>query len=144
MLPTETFADVVSFVGYYDLGGLKLANKLSADVTKQCAGAIRVFDFSGFAFYIIDSFIDMYRLDSGRSICRLELVSEEDLAAFVSDAFRNCTIGRIAFLANCKHASKAIKVVANTTVVARLDVPIYYFEELQELLEFLDCFRRME
>ena len=43
MLPAESLADAVSFFGYYDLGGLKLTNKLFSSVANRCADAIRLF-----------------------------------------------------------------------------------------------------
>lgn len=39
MLPIETVADVVSFLGYYDLGGLKLDSKLFSVVASKTRAA---------------------------------------------------------------------------------------------------------
>lgn len=72
MLPVETFVEIASFLGYYDLGGLKLTNTLFSSVAKQCADAIRLFDFSGFFFIVLESRIDVYRplYLNGTTACR--------------------------------------------------------------------------
>lgn len=66
MLPVETLAEVVDFLGYYDLDGVKFANRLFSAVAQQCADVTHVFDFSEFAFAILDTSITVYRLDANR------------------------------------------------------------------------------
>lgn len=121
MLPIETFAHVVSFMGYYDLGGLKLANRMLSAVASQCSDAIRVFDFADFAF-LIDDTIDVYRLSShgclGPWVCRLELTSEKNLAVFVSEAFRNCIVGVFLLWRHRERVLNATNDVAKTIAVA--------------------------
>jgi hypothetical protein len=145
MLPIESFVDVVSFLGYYDLGGLKLANKLLSAVAHQCADAIRLFDFSDLSFSIYDNWIRVCRLKSGgRShwACNLRLTSEENLGEFVAEAFRNCTVGRLLWLDRREKVGTAIRAVASTVVVAdTLDVSCGPSESVQELIEYLDGFR---
>lgn len=123
MLPIETFADVISFLGYYDLGGLKLANKPFSDVANQCADRIRLFDFSNFGFNIYDSGIDILWIDSdgedGLPVCWLDLTSKEGLAGFISAAFRNCTLGRLAVMGDLlsgrrrRHVLRASQILAS-------------------------------
>lgn len=147
MLPAESLADVVSFLPYYDLVGLKLSNKLFSAVATQCAKAIRLFDFSDFTFNAYNSCITVWRFGpDGRSslVDRLELTSESNLAIFILEALRNCAIGRFG-LARCpEHVLNAIKVVANTTTVGRLVVSERFAENLQEFFEFAGSFRRVE
>lgn len=96
MLPAESLADVVSFLAYYDLGGVKLTSKRFSAVANQCADAIRLFDFSDLAFDVLYSWIDVYRDDeSGTRHVRLKLNSAKYLAEFISEAFRDCTVGRL-------------------------------------------------
>ncbi|KAH7704552.1 hypothetical protein AAVH_28251, partial [Aphelenchoides avenae] len=147
MLPIDAFVEVASFLGHYDLGGLKLATKLCSSVANHCAGAIRVFDFSDFAFYVFYSWIDVYRFDSGGSktlVCSLELRSMKNLAEFICDGLRNCTVGRI-YLATLRvHVRNAIKAVADTIVVAdKLEIDVGLFENEQALIEFVDSFRQV-
>ncbi|KAH7715196.1 hypothetical protein AAVH_17416 [Aphelenchoides avenae] len=151
MLPVETFAEVVSFLGYYDLGGIKLASKVSSAAANRCAGAIRVFDFSDFSFIIRNSWIAVYRYDALERrtwitwICTIEFASEVALAEFVSEAFRNCTVGSIEMLAHRKHAVNAVVFIAKVTAVAgTLALPDDYFEKKQNRLYFVDGFRRVD
>ncbi|KAH7704075.1 hypothetical protein AAVH_28744 [Aphelenchoides avenae] len=146
ILPAETFSDVVSFLEYYDLGGLKLANKMCSSVAQQCADATRLFDFSDLELYVFDSWISVYRLNADGStswVCELRLNSEDDLAEFISDAFRNCTVGRLILCSRHERVVKAIKLTAKTVVVAgMLDLRAGFFE--QELYEFVGSFRRVK
>lgn len=148
MLPTEAFADVVSFLGYYDLGGLKLTSKPLSAITNRCAAAIRLFDFTDFAFCAYDRGVDVYRLetDGRRSwICHLELSSEKSYAEFIAEAFRNCTVGRFYLLTRHEHVLNAIRAVAETVTVAdKLYFPVGFFESTQDLIEFVDSFRRVK
>ncbi|KAH7715185.1 hypothetical protein AAVH_17405, partial [Aphelenchoides avenae] len=146
MLPVETFSDVVSFFGYYDLGGLKLANKMFSTVAKQCAETIRVFDFSDFTYYMYDGWVSVYQLDAygddGPWVCMLQFENEESFAEFVSEAFRNCTVGRFEFRTRLQLVLQAIKAVASTVHINILDVAVGQFQNAQELLALVDSFRR--
>ncbi|KAH7715189.1 hypothetical protein AAVH_17409 [Aphelenchoides avenae] len=148
ILPVETFADVVGFLKYYDLGGLKLTNKLLSSVAQKCAGAIRLFDFSDFEFYVFDTWITVYRLKSDGDtswVCVLKLNSEKNLAEFISDAFRNCTIGRLILGVRHEHVVNAFKFVPETVVVAGiLDLRFGFLEKEQEFYEFVGSFRRLK
>lgn len=146
MLPAEALADVASFLGYYDLGGLKFANKTLSAVASKCAGAIRVFDFSGYVFFVQDSDVNVHELDTdgdaGDWVCELELATERDLADFVSAAFRNCTVGRLVLMSNRDRVQTAIKGVANTVVIAcTLEVAVGSFENTHDFFEFVESFR---
>ncbi|KAH7704074.1 hypothetical protein AAVH_28743 [Aphelenchoides avenae] len=103
MLAVESLADVVGFLGNYDLGGLKLANKIFSVMANHCADAIRLFDFSDFLFYISEGCVEVYRRDPngayGAVVCQLELSSDEIFGNFVSEAFRNCVVSRLAHFA---------------------------------------------
>ncbi|KAH7697239.1 hypothetical protein AAVH_35679 [Aphelenchoides avenae] len=157
MLPAETLADVVGFLGYYDLGGVKLANKTLSSVANQCADAIRLFDFSDFSFYIIhlgpnvpfEDYIQVYRLDSDGYdwplVCQLGFTSEESLSEFISEAFRNCTLGRLVLRRRLEHILPAISSASHTiNVVDNLYVVLDCFENGQELLEFVASFPRVK
>ncbi|KAH7715188.1 hypothetical protein AAVH_17408 [Aphelenchoides avenae] len=148
MVPLETFVDVVSFLRYYDLGGLKLANKMLKAVADECADAIRLFDFSDTAFFLRDSRIVVYRLTPngcfGPLICQLELSSEDELAEFVSEAFPNCTVGRFAWIGHSQRVLQAIRDVAKTVAVDSLVVMVDHFEDFRELVEYVDGFRRVK
>lgn len=80
MLATEALADAVGFLGYYDLGGLKLTNRLFSDVADRCADGIRFFDFSNFGFIIRDSLVNVFRLTSnghyGSLVCQVKVPGE--------------------------------------------------------------------
>lgn len=144
MLPIELIVVVVSFFGYYDLGGVQLATKLLSAVAKRCADAIRFFDLSDLVFFIYDASIEVYRLNTdGRhsSVCSLELTSEKNLAEFISDAFRNRTVGHFVLRTQHKHVQGAIKVVENTTTVNTLTIFGWCFEKMHDLLKFVDGFR---
>lgn len=146
MMPIEVFADVASFFAYNDLEGLMLASKLLSAVAKRCVDKLRLFDFSCFGFYIHDAGINVYRLhangDYGPLVCSLELTSEENMTEFISEAFRNCTVGRFLLRTHHKHVQHAIQVVASTTTVAgTLFVSRWSFENVQGLFEFVDAFR---
>lgn len=143
MLPAEVFVDAVSFLGYCDLGGLKLANKQLSAVANRCAGTIRLFDFSDLSFYIFDSYILIYRIRSAW-ICRLDLGSEENLVEFVREALRNCKIGVILLERRRKLVLNAVKEVADTVILGKLVVAVSFFDSMQECLGFVDSFRRME
>ncbi|KAH7669943.1 hypothetical protein AAVH_42835, partial [Aphelenchoides avenae] len=146
MLPAETFADVVSFLGYYDLGGLKLANKLFSARAQQCADAIRLFDFSDFEFEINDRFTVVERLEpegSSHEVCTLEHASVESFAEFVAEAFRNCAVGRLTLVTRPKHVLNALRSVADTvTVAGTLDIHRCF--NAQELIECADSFRQVK
>lgn len=148
MLPTEAFADVVSFLGYYDLGGLKLTNVLLCDVANRRADAIRLFDLSGFAFYLYDSFIGVYRIELDGSlswVCQLYQPKEKNMAAFIPEAFRNCIVGRFELMSRRELVQSAIKVVANTITVAELRAYLGLFDDsIQDFVEFVGSFRRVE
>ncbi|KAH7704367.1 hypothetical protein AAVH_28443 [Aphelenchoides avenae] len=143
-LPLETIADVVGFLRYYDLGGLKLANKIFSAAATHCAAAIRLFDFSDFAFYVYDGHIAVFRLDA-TYLCSLELTSGESLSDFVSEAFRNCTVGQLQLGMRHAHIFRAISSIARTITVAnKLRVNLACDENVQELLEFVDSFCRVK
>jgi hypothetical protein len=144
MLPVEAFADVVSFLGYYDLGGLKLASTLLSAVANKCADAIRLFDFSNFAFYIFDIWISIFRLEPGSWVCTLELSSEENLAEFIFEAFRNCDVGLFALMRPREHLLDATKAVASKISVVRLHATADFTENLQEFFAFIDSFRQVK
>lgn len=148
ILPVEALADVVRFFEYYDLGGLKLSNKTFSSLANKHADAIRLFDFSDLSFYISGSWINVFRLDaygeaSGTLMCLLKLTSEESLASFISQAFRNCAVGRLV-LGNLRmHVLHAISVVANTISIAgTLDANLRGFENGHEFIAFVSSFRR--
>ncbi|KAH7722218.1 hypothetical protein AAVH_10300 [Aphelenchoides avenae] len=149
MLPLEAFADVFSFLTYYDLGCLKLVNKLLSAVAEKCADEIRLFDFSDFAFNIFGSRIEIYRIGSDNTsspVCRLEETSEENMAEFILEAFRNCIVGRI-LLGRTRddHVLNAIKLVTETVTVDALAVTCALRENAQaELVEFVESFRRVK
>lgn len=110
---------MVSFLGYYDLGGLELTSKLFSSVAQMCAGTSRLFDFSGFSFDIYDSTVCVCRLERFLpDVCDLELDSDEGLAEFICEAFRNCTVGRLALRQPQKHVLHAFSVVAHTVTTA--------------------------
>ncbi|KAH7712061.1 hypothetical protein AAVH_20617 [Aphelenchoides avenae] len=144
MLPYESFVDVVSFLGYYDLGGLKLASKRLSAIARQCATAIRLFDFCDLTFHIHRSFIDVYRYDASvrRTHCiTLELTSEKCLAEFIAEAFRNCTVRSLYVVGRCEHALNAVKAIASTIIVTDiLDFFGEAFANVGELMEFVDSF----
>lgn len=147
MLPAETFAEVISFLAYYDLGGLKLSNGLSSAVAQQCADAIRLFDFSAFSFLIHDTQVEVLRLCSDGSallVCRLELVSEKNVIEFIIQALRNCTVGCLALVRRFEHVLHAISMVADTVTVDNLRVTVEAFTTAQQLIQFLDSFRRVQ
>lgn len=154
MLPIESFLDVVFFLGYYDLGGLNLANRLSFAAAKQCANAIRMFDFPEFAIYVNAAWIDVYGLDLTLDsanpfglntwVCRLQLPNEKKLAAFITEAFRNCNVGRFARDTRCKAVLNAIKTVSNTITVEDLHVKHMPTDDVRELFEFIGIFRRVK
>lgn len=101
MLSVESFAEVASFLAYYDLDGRKLTSRLLSAVAEECADEIRLFDFTNFKFYIRESWINVYRIepeDRLSWVCRLELTSEENLAEFIAEAFRNCIVGRLVMM----------------------------------------------
>ncbi|KAH7715198.1 hypothetical protein AAVH_17418 [Aphelenchoides avenae] len=148
MLPTEALADVVSFFGYYELGGLKLTNKQYSTVAHKCAMAVRLFDFSDLRFSIYCSSIEVCREDEPKHRSRrvnLEITSEKYLTEFISEAFRNCIVGRLYLNGHCAHAMNALKAVANTIIVAdTLELYFGTFGNVQELLGFVDIFRRVK
>ncbi|KAH7712053.1 hypothetical protein AAVH_20608 [Aphelenchoides avenae] len=148
MVPLETFADIAFFLGYYDLVGLKLANQMLKALADKCADAIRLFDFSDTAFFLRDSRIIVYRLTStgcfGPLICQLELGSEDELAVFVSEAFRNCTVGRFAWIGHSQRVLQATRDVAKTIAVDSLVVMVDHFEDFRELEGYVDDFRRVK
>lgn len=149
MLPVEAFVDVVSFLGYYDLGGLSLASKRLSDIANRCADATRLFDFSDFAFFVDDDGIDVCRLDAhgddGPWVCQLEFSREDDVTEFISDAFRNCTVGRFFPGTRRERYGNAIILIAKTVVVAdTLDLLVELNENEQRLYEFVDSFRRVK
>lgn len=145
MLPIEAFADVASFLEYYELGGLKLADGLTSAVADQCASAIRVFDFSEFAFYMWANCIYVTRLRSDgyvSVVCDIGLTSNTDMAEFVSEAFRNCIVGRFGFKNwRCDHILNAIEDVAKTIIVDEsLDVT-GRFENMHDLERYVGSYR---
>lgn len=145
MLPAEALVDVVSFLGYYDLGSLKLANKPFSAIANQCADAICLFDFSNLSFYIYGSWIDVFRLESDGSVetwvCELDLFDEQNLVTFVTDAFRNCVVGQL----RISHRQNAFDAAANTIlVVDTLAVAYDRFDSVQDLIDCVDSFRRVE
>lgn len=147
MLPIETFADVICYLEYYDLGGLKLANKLLSDVANQCADAIRIFDFSEFSFILGDTCINVWRDQSDRCsslVCQLQFANEINLTQFISEAFRNSIIRRLGLMGKHHGAMRAIKVIAKTIVATDMQVIFKDPESAQELFEFLDALRRFE
>ncbi|KAH7722457.1 hypothetical protein AAVH_09983, partial [Aphelenchoides avenae] len=148
MLPAETLADVASFLGYYDLDGLSFSNKMLSAVANECAEAIRLFDFSGFAFFIDEYSVSVYKLDADGDccewVCHLEVTVEQNLVDFVSKAFRNCIIGRLMLMKSPGHVQSAIKGVANTVVVGTLDVAAKIFQNAQHLFEYVESFRRVK
>ncbi|KAH7684668.1 hypothetical protein AAVH_40824 [Aphelenchoides avenae] len=156
MLPVENLADVVSFLGYYDLGGLKLSSKRFSALAQQCADQIRIFDLSDLEFCVEDIWIDVNPLGAPTfylrgwpqprtSVCRLRPSCEYrySMADFISAAFRNCTIGRIT-LAYREHFLDVIRAVADTIVVADLQVNLVWFNNIMRLIELIDSFRRVE
>ncbi|KAH7715331.1 hypothetical protein AAVH_17264 [Aphelenchoides avenae] len=149
MLPAETFSEVVSFLGYYDLGGLKLSSKLLSAVADECARTIRLFDFSGFIISIFEVFDETFtivveRLDSLDWVCTLKFETERDIADFISEAFCNCTVGRFHLRTDEELVLNAVKAVANTVTVRDLFVPYDLRENVQELIDFVDSFRRVK
>lgn len=149
MLPSETLNDVVSFLGYYDLGGLKFTSKPFSAVANKCADAIRVFDFSEFAFLFQGSDIHVCQLDEdgdfGDWVCHLELATDASLADFIAKAFRNCTVGRIVLDESAEQVRNAIKEVANTIFVAStLDVTVRAFGNVQAFFEFIESLRGLK
>lgn len=117
-------------------------------VATQCADAIRLFDFTDLSFFLRDSRIIVYRLTStgcfGPLICQLELGSEDELAVFVSEAFRNCTVGRFAWIGHSQRVLQATRDVAKTIAVDSLVVMVDHFEDFRELEGYADSFRRLK
>lgn len=146
MLPAETFADIVSFLGYYDLGGLKLASKLFSVVAVQCADLTHLFDFSDVAFYVGTNLIHVYRLRASLLswACQLDFNEEKSMTEFISEAFRNCNVGRLMLCVSHNNVLHAVKAVANTVTVADLHVAVGMFRNVEELVEYVDRFRRVE
>lgn len=145
MLPAETLADVVYCLGSFDLVGLKMANKLFSALANQRAQAIRFSNFSDFEFYIFGSRIHVWLLESGarrHQVCRLTLTSENNLADFISEAFRNCIIDRLTVERPPNHVLNAIGAVANSTIVGYFHVTFGLSENMgvQELFDFVDNF----
>lgn len=148
MLPTEAFADVASFLGYYDLGGLKLANKLSCAVADQCASTIRVFDFSDFGFYVFGNCIFVSRLRADFSIsrvCELGFDSKTDVAEFIVDAFRNCIVGRFGFRSfDSEHVLNALKDIAKTIILSESVDVTGCFKNVHELERYVGSYRHVK
>lgn len=154
MLPVEAFSDVVSFLEYYDLCGLKLTNKLLFAVANKCADAIRLYDFSDLEFHVHDDFIDVYPLDlspafiwgypNSALVCRHQLTNENKFAEFISEAFRNCTIGRLRLMTRRRIVRNAIRAVANTITVADFQFVHGLNDDMQQLIELIDSFRRVQ
>lgn len=148
MLPTETFVDVVSFLGFYDLGGLKLAANMPSALAEQCAKGIRLFDFSDLSFHLYDSRMDVCQVGSGGElsppICSFDLSEEENLSEFVSEAFRNCIVGRLVLLNSCQEVLTALSAVADTIDVDKMLVSAECFRAFHELVQFLDSLRRVQ
>ncbi|KAH7715207.1 hypothetical protein AAVH_17428 [Aphelenchoides avenae] len=117
-------------------------------VATQCADAIRLFDFTDLSFFLRDSRIIVYRLTPngcfGPLICQLELGSENELAEFVSEAFRNCSVGRFAWIGHSQHVLQAIREVAKSVSVDSLVVMVDHFEDFRELEGYVDDFRRVK
>lgn len=94
MLPVESFTDALSFLGYWDLIGLKLTSKLCSDLAHRCAGEIRIFDLSnvGCVVYVdhVTAFPIPYALGSA---CHLDFPDADAAIEFISEAFRNCILG---------------------------------------------------
>lgn len=149
MLPAESFADSISFLGYYDLGGLKLANRQCAAVANQCADAIRLFDFSDFAFFIENNGIFVLQQGFGfvsdLLVCRLELNRGKDMCDFISDAFRNCTVGQFILSSIHRQVLRAISVVAQTVPIERaLVVTVECADNVLDAVKLAGAFRRLE
>lgn len=144
MLPVEAFSDVTSFLGYYDLGGLKLANKMLSNIAHRCADVIRILDLSNFIFCIYETFIDVGRLEPNGDdsfVCQLQFFSERHLAAFIPEAFRNCTVGCFAMMYLRHHTPRlhnAISAVASTVVVA--ETLCVAWQEAEKM-QYVDSFR---
>lgn len=137
MLPIEAFASVISFLHYYDIDGLKFTNKLCFDAANQCAQRIRLFDFSELAFYVYDNLVEVRRVEpDGRSQrgVQLNLASEPNLAVFITEAFRNCAVGRLYVNSRRELVLNALKDVAKTVTVTFL----YFTEEISENAETVE------
>lgn len=148
MLPIETFTDVVGFLRYFDLGGLKLAAKSLNTIADRCADAIRLYDFSNFTFQIYDGWIIVYRHESDGSalwVCQLELDNEEAMAEFISEAFRNCVVGQFYLGTRRGYVLDAINLVTNTVaIVDSLCLPKKFLESKKMFYDFIDSFHHVK
>lgn len=75
----------------------------------------------------------------------MEFSHKNNLVEFVSDAFRNCTISRLVLGRRHEDLLDVIELVGKTVVIAgTLDLFVGLFDNGQDLLEFIDGFRRVK
>ncbi|KAH7711131.1 hypothetical protein AAVH_21569 [Aphelenchoides avenae] len=143
MLPVEMFDEVASFFKLFDLTTLKITNTLCREVAQRVAGNIRLSEHPGLTFDVRDTRI-LLRRDAAWDYDFLEFTDDEELAVYISSDLRNCVVGGLTARTSPR-VMKAIQDVADAVVVmGTLTLYAEYFEDLEEIVGFVEPFRYVE
>lgn len=126
MLPTESFADAVAFLGIYDLNSLVLTNALCSSLAVAGASRIRWEEFPGLRLRIGHQWIAVERIIprrdyadyERRDVAWLRFNSEDKFVEFIAAALPNCVFeGLIFHCRPAEHVHRALETIAHSVVV---------------------------
>ncbi|KAH7697360.1 hypothetical protein AAVH_35557, partial [Aphelenchoides avenae] len=149
MLPPESLLDVVAFFKYFDLDSFLLTSKQFFDLALQVVDKIRIQDLSGFDLVVVDNsyYYTCARNAQydGNDVHPEHFTDEEDMAEFVSEAFRHFVVGNLKVMRCYGRVLNNFKKAAKTIIVLdTLTIEVAPSSSMEEVIAFVATFQRVK